>query len=192
MHFVDSELVTRLHRLAAKHGFDGSSTVTVGELLATLAASKPAGSFLELGTGLGLGTASLLSGMTTSARLTTVELDEALSLAARTAISDPRVTWIVADGADWLASQATRSRRFDLVFADTWPGKFTHLELALDLVAEGGLYVVDDLSPQTQWPAEHLVAVEALVEQLVIMPGWQACPLDIASGLMICARSAAP
>ena len=44
--------------------------------LAALAASKPGGRLLELGTGTGIGTAWLLSGMDGDARLDTVDVDE--------------------------------------------------------------------------------------------------------------------
>lgn len=54
------DLEERLERIAARAaaaGFDAGSAPLVGELLTTLAASKPGGRFLELGTGAGLGTA---------------------------------------------------------------------------------------------------------------------------------------
>jgi len=31
--------------------------------------------------------------------------------------------------------------------------KYTHLDDALALLKEGGLYVIDDMSPQANWPA---------------------------------------
>lgn len=46
--------------------FDQLSDVKAGSLLATLSASKPKGSFLELGTGSGLSTAWILRGMDAS------------------------------------------------------------------------------------------------------------------------------
>ena len=107
----------RLRRRAAREGFDASSTPEVGGLLAALAATKPGGTFLELGTGAGLGTASLLNGMSETARLVTIELSEALSRAAQEEITDPRVEWVIADGGQWPAAQQPRQRRYDLVFA---------------------------------------------------------------------------
>ncbi len=44
-------------------GFDMASDPRTGALLRTLAASKPKGRFLELGTGTGMATAWLLGGM---------------------------------------------------------------------------------------------------------------------------------
>jgi predicted O-methyltransferase YrrM len=61
--------------LAQSHqiGFNMNSDVLTGSLLRTLAASKPAGSFLELGTGCGLGTCWLLDGMDDRSSLISVD-----------------------------------------------------------------------------------------------------------------------
>ena len=109
----------------------------VGALLATLAASKPAGRFLELGTGTGHGTAWLLTGMDAASTLVTVDPDELVVAVARRHLgSDSRVTFQVADGAEFL--RGARPGQFDLVYADAWPGKFSHLDEALALLRPGG------------------------------------------------------
>lgn len=166
-------------------GFDAASASAVGELLTALAASKPGGRLLELGTGTGLGTACLLRGMDAAARLVTVELDPQLSAIAQAELRDDRVEWVVADGCDWLSSTTDA---FDLVFADTWPGKFTHLDQALALVTSGGFYVVDDLVPQRNWPGEHQAAVDGLLAALRARPGWATAYVDDASGVLLCVR----
>ena len=56
-------------------GFNMTSEPKVGALLAVLAASKPGGRLLELGTGTGHGTAWLLSGMDAGSTLDTVDTD---------------------------------------------------------------------------------------------------------------------
>jgi predicted O-methyltransferase YrrM len=53
-----------------------ASEPKTGAFLAALAASKPGGRLLELGTGTGLGAAWLLAGMDAAARLDTVDADE--------------------------------------------------------------------------------------------------------------------
>ena len=72
-------------------------------MLATLAASKPGGRFLELGTGTGFGTAWLFSGMDDASRLETVDVDpEVVEVAKRYLSNDRRVTFTVMDGAEYL------------------------------------------------------------------------------------------
>jgi predicted O-methyltransferase YrrM len=64
-----------------------------GALLRTLAAFKPAGRLLELGTGTGVGTAWLLAEINGAARLITVDTDPEGQSAARGALShNPRLT----------------------------------------------------------------------------------------------------
>ena len=58
------------------------------------------------------------------------------------------------------------SGSFDLIYADAWPGKFSHLDEALGLLAAGGFYVIDDLLPQPNWPEGHAPKVPALVDDL--------------------------
>lgn len=161
----------------------------VGELLTTLAATKPFGHVLELGTGAGLGTLHLLDGMSPDARLTTVELDPVLSRIAQDHIDDVRVDFVVADAGQWIEAQCLNEARYDLVFADTWPGKFSHLDQTLSLVAPGGIYLIDDLLPQPNWPTGHQESVNLLTAALTARAGWQQVRIDYSIGVMICART---
>jgi predicted O-methyltransferase YrrM len=174
-------------RETSRLGFTLASEPRTGALLRTLAASKPAGRVLELGTGTGVATAWLLDGMDSAASLETVDTDEAVVAVAKTFLGhDPRVRFHVADGAAWLQTWA--GGPFDLIFADAWPGKFSELSTALGLLAPGGLYVIDDLLPQPGWPAEHgprieplLAELEQAVELVCVRMGWS-------SGLAVVAR----
>ena len=47
-----------------------------------------------------------------------------------------------------VATTQNAHARFDLIYADAWPGKFTHLDRALSLLTRGGIYFIDDLLPQ--------------------------------------------
>ena len=163
-----------------------ASEPRTGALLATLAASKPGGRFLELGTGTGFGTAWLLSGMDDASRLETVDVDpEAVEVAKRYLSNDRRVTFTVMDGAEYLRGA---SGQFDLVFADAWPGKFTHLDEVFALVRPGGLYVVDDLLPQPNWPAGHPDKVASLVADLERRDAFTQVDLEWASGVRLMVR----
>src|SRR5688500_18279246 len=76
----------------AATGFTMISEPKVGALLAVLAAAKPGGRLLELGTGTGHGAAWLLSGMDAAATLDTVDTDSAVvAIAQRHLAADPRV-----------------------------------------------------------------------------------------------------
>jgi predicted O-methyltransferase YrrM len=106
-----TELTGRLRCRAAAEGFTTSSAAEDGRLFTALAAAKPGGAILELGTGTGLGTAFLLAGMNAAVTPVTVELSQPLSGIAREEIADPRVEWVIADGGDWLTAAVTREDR---------------------------------------------------------------------------------
>jgi predicted O-methyltransferase YrrM len=169
-------------------GFTMASEPRTGSLLRTLAASKPGGRFLELGTGTGVGTAWLLAGMDAASHLDSVDNDSrVLGVAQQHLGHDPRVRFHVSDGALFLAQ--THGCLFDFIYADAWPGKFTHLDLALSLLRVGGIYLVDDLLPQPNWPEEHFPKVPALIAELESRPGFVASKLAWASGLMMLVRT---
>ena len=168
-------------------GFDMPSEPRTGALLRLLAASKLNGRLLELGTGTGLPTAWLLDGMGQGARLVSVDTDPGVQAVARDALGDdPRVTFVIGDGLDFVRAQ--RPASFDLIFADAWPGKYEGLDETLALLAHGGLYVVDDMSPQPNWPQGHSPRVDALAARLTSHPDLATVTLDWASGLVVAAR----
>ena len=159
----------------------------VGALLGALAASKPAGRLLELGTGTGHGTAWLLDGMDAASTLDTVDTDEHVVDVARKHLGgDPRVRFHVQDGAEFL--NACDPGQFDLIYADAWPGKFSHLDAALALLRPGGIYVIDDLLPQPNWPEGHAPKVPALVEDIERRGEFTTVRMAWASGLMLVVR----
>jgi len=176
-----------IQRETERLGFTMASEPKTGALLAALAATKPGGRLLELGTGTGLGTAWLLLGMDASARLDTVDTDPRVVEVARECLGgDPRVAFHLEDGALYLG-RASRGA-FDLVYADAWPGKFTHLDEALSLLRPGGVYVIDDLLPQANWPDGHDRRVRALIDDIEGRPGLATARLSWASGLMLAVR----
>jgi predicted O-methyltransferase YrrM len=100
-----TELARILER-TAELGFGMASEERTGALLRTLAASKPAGHFLELGTGTGIATAWLLDGMDSASRLISVDVDARFQQVAREAFSqDGRLTLVVEDAISFLRRQ---------------------------------------------------------------------------------------
>lgn len=168
-------------------GFKMSSDSQTGSLLATLAASKPSGHFLELGTGTGHGAAWILAGMDSLSALDTVESDEKLVAVAKKHLGhDSRVEFHVLDGAIFI--EQAQGRLFDFIYADTWPGKFSHLDETLALLKTGGFYVIDDLLPQPTWPDNHAPRVPELLNKLESRSDLRLTQLCWASGLMIVSK----
>ena len=84
-------------------GFKMASTRRTGAMLRALAASKPGGRILELGTGTGAGTAWLLQGMNANSSLDTVDNDAAsVAVAKRHLGHDPRIRFHLVDGSAFL------------------------------------------------------------------------------------------
>ena len=178
-----------VQRGAAEAGFDAACDERVGSLLRSLARSLGDARLLELGTGPGTSTAWLLDGMSPGATLLTIDDDPAVIRIAQEVLgSDPRVTFEIGDGAELLGRLAG-GRGFDLVFADTWPGKYRDLGLALDLVAPGGFYVVDDLLPQPNWPDGHGDAVVELLAALDSRSDLTVTRMAWATGVVVAVRS---
>jgi predicted O-methyltransferase YrrM len=168
-------------------GFTMASEPRTCSLLRTLAASKPSARFLELGSGTGLSTAWLLDGMDSGSHLTTVDNDEALlSILKRHLGADPRLSVVCADGDEFL--QSLRGQHFDFIFADTWSGKYRLLEEALDLLVPSGLYVIDDMLLQSNWPEGHAEKVANLVETLEQRKDFRVTKLSWASGVVIATK----
>lgn len=146
-------------------GFTMPSDVQTCALLRTLAASKPAGRFLELGTGSGLSTAWILDGMDRESTLVSFDHDETVLAVARKYLGDDeRLSLVLSDGADWV--QANEGQSFDFIFADTWHGKYLLLDEVLAMLSHGGLYIVDDMLPQPNWPEGHQEKALAFIEYL--------------------------
>ena len=168
-------------------GFTMASEPLTCSLLRTLAASKPGGRFLELGSGTGLSTAWLLDGMDSNSRLTTVDNDESLlSILKNNLGEDSRLTVVCADGDEFLKS--LNGQHFDFIFADTWSGKYRLLEEALALVSPSGLYIIDDMLPQPNWPEGHAKKVSHLVAALEERSDFRITKMTWASGVIIASK----
>ena len=146
-------------------GFSMASDPLTCSLLRTLAASKPAGKFLELGTGTGLSTAWILDGMDEYSSLVSIDDDaNFLSIAERFLGRDKRMNLVLIDGGEWV--NLNKGEKFDYIFADTWHGKYLLLDEVLSMLNKGGLYIIDDMLPQSNWPEGHDQKATDLINRL--------------------------
>lgn len=169
-------------------GFSMASDVLTGSLLRTLAASKPASNFLELGTGTGLSTSWMLDGMDQKSTLTSIDNDDAfLSIAREYLGSDSRLELVNSDGEDWVMSHL--SHRYDFIFADTWHGKYLLLDEVLNMLNPGGIYVIDDMIEQANWPVGHSEKAAKLIQELENRKDLNVTKLVWSTGLMIAVKN---
>lgn len=179
--FVDIQVVSQ------SIGFSMPSDLQTGALLKTLAGSKPGAKVLEIGTGTGLATAWLLAGMDADSSLLSID-NETLyqSVAEQILGDDPRLELVCTDAAKWL--EENEEQQFDLIFADAWPGKYANLNAALNSLATSGLYVIDDMLPQPNWPERHGDNVDKLVADLESRADLQIVKMAWSTGILIATK----
>jgi len=168
-------------------GFEQLSDNQLGSFLSTLITSKPNSKILELGTGSGLSTVWILNGMDKNSTLQTVDNDEQLVNIAKQYLSDDkRVEFFIENGEDLILR--TKPNSIDFIFADTWPGKYNHLEETLNLLKSGGIYLVDDMLPQENWPDGHNIKVDNLIQYLENRDDLICTKLNWSTGIIICTK----
>jgi predicted O-methyltransferase YrrM len=168
-------------------GFTMPSDLYIGTLLKTLITSKPKANLLELGTGAGLSLSWMIDGMDAQSRLISVDNDPRLVAIAREYFGhDARVEVVCQDGAAWI--KAYSGEKFDLIFADAWPGKYSEIDEILDLVKVGGFYVIDDMLAQPNWPAGHQENVARLVAYLEERDDFTLTKMNWSTGLILAVR----
>jgi predicted O-methyltransferase YrrM len=170
-----------------KLSFDMASDLQTGALLRTLVAAKPAATILELGTGSGLSTSWILQGMDERSHLTTIDNNALLHEVARQNLSDRRINFVLTDGYQWL--KAYKGESFDFIFADAMPGKYDLFEEAFSLLKNGGVYFIDDMLPQPNWPAGHADRVESFIEMLDQRNDLILTKLNWSTGLIIVVKT---
>jgi predicted O-methyltransferase YrrM len=180
-------IYSEIERKSSEIGFTMPSDVYMGSLLKTLMSSKPGGLFLELGTGIGLSLSWMIDGIDAESKLITVDNDEELiAIAKHYFEADSRIEIIHADGSSWIKNY--EGDKFDLVFADAWPGKYSEIDEILDLIKVGGFYVIDDMSAQPNWPNGHDNNVERLVAYLEKREDFNLTKMDWSTGVIIAVR----
>jgi len=153
------EVVSRAFDVSRRAGYVSFCRNETGRLLATLAATR-SGTLAEFGTGCGVGTAWLRSGIRNGAQILTAEKDAKLAGAAAEIFVDDAQVEVLA--ADW--STLSDKGPFSLLFLDSGDPESVRVDAIADLVEPGGLVVLDDFTPCESWPPIFMGRVDTLRE----------------------------
>jgi predicted O-methyltransferase YrrM len=157
------QVVERAYDVSRRRGFVSFCRNETGRLLATLAATR-SGTLAEFGTGTGVGTAWLRSGMRNGSRIVSAELDPKLAGAAAEIFTGDEQVEVVA--ADW---STLRDRGpFSLLFLDAREPNDSGPDTVADLVEAGGVVVLDDFTPCESWPPVYGGRVDTLREEWLV------------------------
>ena len=154
------DIVRRAFDVSRKRGNVSFCRNETGRLLAALAATR-SGTLAEFGTGCGVGTAWLRSGVRPEARILSAELDPTLAEAAGEIFETDDQVEVLA--ADW--STMRDKGPFSLLFLDAREPKNAGADTIIDLVEPGGIVVLDDFTPCSSWPPVYEGRVDVLREQ---------------------------
>jgi demethylmenaquinone methyltransferase/2-methoxy-6-polyprenyl-1,4-benzoquinol methylase len=174
---------------ARQVGFPMSCDPAVGRLLAVLAAHLPEGArVLELGTGTGVGTAWIVSGLLprTDVTVTSVEKDPGTAAAAAGGDWPCFVGLRCGDALEVLAEGGA----FDLLFADSPGGKWDGLDCSVAALRPHGLLIVDDMTPEPDWTDSHRGSQDKVRQALLCAPELTSAELAVGSGVILSVRGA--
>lgn len=166
-----------------KISFSMPSDLQTGSFLRTLIATKIDGHFLELGTGTGLSLAWMVEGMSENANLISIDNSSEYQNIAKKHLQKSNISFVCEDAESWILNY--KGKKFDLIFADAWPGKYVVLEETLNLLNSGGIYLIDDMLPQRNWPANHDKNVERLIQDLENRTDIQLTKMCWSTGLIL-------
>ena len=177
-------LVTRALELSRQEGFITATRHETGRLLATLAASRT-GTLAELGTGCGVGSAWISSGIGDNARVVSAELDPELAKKVQAIYADASDIEVLAG--DWTTLE--QYAPFSLLFVDVRDVKHS-VEAVCDLMEPGGIVVLDDFTPSETWPPIFEGRVDIMREQWLTDPRFTAVEIMVAidSSVLIATR----
>ncbi|WP_190810825.1 O-methyltransferase [Flagellimonas sp. S3867] len=172
-------------------GFTMPSDELTGALLRTLVASKLNANILELGTGVGLSLSWIVDGLGQHSKVTSIDNDPSLvTLVQDFFKEDARVKIICDDGGQWIRNYS--GTKFDLIFADAWPGKYSELEEILDLIVPGGFYLIDDMVRQPNWPDGHDKIANQLISKLETRDDFLMTKMNWSTGIIMMTKKVDP
>ena len=181
-------LVAAATARARQAEFPMSCDHAVGRLLAVLAAHLPEGArVLELGTGTGVGTAWIVSGLRERTDVTVVSVEKDPDTARAAAGGDwpSFVDLHCGDALEVLGNSGT----FDLIFADAPGGKWDGLDRSMAALRPHGLLIVDDMTPEPDWTDSHRASQDKVRQTLLSAPELTATEMPVGSGVILSVRS---
>ena len=181
-------LVAEARRRASQLAFAMSCRDDTGRLLQVLAGGVcHRGRILEIGTGAGVGTAWMITGLgrRTDVELISVEIQPILSRRTREGSPWPEfVQFLNADAAEAMASLGS----FDLVFADAAPVKYGGLDAVVRALHPGGFVVIDDFKTNARTSESRREEIDTMRRSLVQHPQLNTVELDWSSGIIVASR----
>ena len=169
-------IVARAFDVSRRSGYVSFCRNETGRLLATLAATR-GGTMAEFGTGTGVGTAWLRSGVRPGTQIISAELDPRLANAAQEIFTDDPQVEVLA--ADW--STLRNKGPYSLLFLDPSVPEDAGVEAVADLVEPGGMVVLDDFAPCEIWPPITNGRVDTLRENWLTDERFTAVEVMVAS-----------
>jgi predicted O-methyltransferase YrrM len=170
------DIVQRAFDVCRQAGYVAFCRNETGRLLAALAATRD-GTLAEFGTGCGVGTAWLRSGVRPRSHILTAELDADLATAAQDIFTDDPQVEVLA--ADW--STLRNKGPYSLLFLDPSVPEDAGVDAVADLVEPGGIVVLDDFTPCELWPPITAGRVDILRENWLTDERFTAVEVMVAS-----------
>jgi len=180
-------LVAAAASRAREAGFPMSCDPAIGQLLAVLAAHLPArAKVLELGTGAGVGTAWITSGLLprTDVAVTTAESDRRMADLAAHGEWPSFVSLRYGDAPGLLAEGGS----YDLIFADAPDGKWHGLDRTVAALGPHGMLIVDHMTPMPDWPGTQRAGQSRVRQELLTAPELISIELAYGSGVILSTR----
>jgi predicted O-methyltransferase YrrM len=143
-------LVKRALHLAEQMNYTCSCSAEAGRLLQLLASQQQGGVIGEIGTGCGVAAAWIVSSLSSGTSFFTVEEDVARAASARV-LFDPLLNVRVIRG-DW--RDFLTHWRFGMLYAGLSIAREQEPELLLHSLRNGGMIVLDGLTPANRLPLE--------------------------------------
>jgi predicted O-methyltransferase YrrM len=153
-------VVSKAFDVSRRRGYVSFCRNETGRLLAALAATR-SGTMAEFGTGCGVGTAWLRSGVRDDTRIISAEVDPDLAGAAAEIFADDDRVEVVAADSSTLSDRGP----FSLLFLDSREPDASGPDTVVDLVEPGGMVVLDDFVPCASWPPVDGGRVDVLRER---------------------------